>query len=246
MHIILERAARRLAPGHHWALAAVAAAALLGFPAAHAGLRKDPPKGVSLAGAWQIDPVQSDDPEAVRAKMREQMQARREKMRERAGGFRGPSGDGGFPGGDGEDGATGGERTPPLPGGGPDAGGAGGGGMRHRGPPPDSDGALTRAERLDVEQSPGLLQFLTSEERLACTPGEKVSVSDRAGTGTRTCGWDGRAFIVRLERSRGPEREDRYELEPGGQKLIHTTKLSGDHVPEVSLRRVYERRSAAS
>ena len=88
------------------------------------------------------------------------------------------------------------------------------------------------------------LEFRGPDNSLGCEPGEKVSVTDGAGSGVRTCGWKGKAFVVTLKRDRGPKREDRYELDGAGQQLVHTTQLSGGRMPDATLRRVYTRASA--
>ena len=43
-------------------------------------------------------------------------------------------------------------------------------------------------------------------------PGEKTSVSDANGSATRSCGWDGKAFVVTLKPERGATREVRFPV----------------------------------
>jgi hypothetical protein len=90
-----------------------------------------------------------------------------------------------------------------------------------------------------VRQQPKILSFVSDSGTLDCTPGEKTSVNDANGSATRSCGWDGKAFVVTLKPERGATREDRYALEADGARLVHTTTLKGGRMPEVSLRRVY-------
>jgi hypothetical protein len=105
-------------------LAALAAAG--GAAPVLASLREAPPKGVDLSGSWELDPVRSDDPEIVRAQLREAMRQQMEKMRRqrRHGGWGGGGGDDDR-NGDGTDTEGGGRGSP---------GGGGGGGGRHRSP----------------------------------------------------------------------------------------------------------------
>ncbi len=90
-----------------------------------------------------------------------------------------------------------------------------------------------------MRQQPKILSFVSDSGTLDCTPGEKTSVNDANGSATRSCGWDGKAFVVTLKPERGATREDRYALEADGARLVHTTTLKGGRMPEVSLRRVY-------
>jgi hypothetical protein len=238
--------AARSAPGLAVLLGLVTAFAAAN---ADAGTRDTAPRGVSLEGQWQLDPLQSEDSHAVRAVLREQMRQRMEQDRERHGGSRGgPPRDSGPMGGDGRRGAPGGgaarggsdddEQAPPES-----------RGLRHerdgpgRGAPPELDDALATPEHLEVRQAATELEFRGADNSLSCEPGEKVSVTDGAGTGVRTCGWDGKAFVITLKRDRGPKRVDRFELDATGQRLIHTTRLSGGRMPDTALRRVYGRAS---
>ncbi len=258
-----RRRAVRPAPGYAVLLGLLAALALT---IADAGTRNTAPKGVSLEGHWQFDAAQSDDSHAVRAALREQMRQRMEKERGRHGGFGGgPPGNGGpmgGAGGRGGRGGPGGAGAPDRPDGGAGGGASRGGvddddqapqesrGPRHdrdgpgRGAPPELDDALATPERLNVQQSGAELEFRGPDNSLGCEPGEKVSVTDGAGSGVRTCGWKGKAFVVTLKRDRGPKREDRFELDGAGQQLVHTTQLSGGRMPDATLRRVYTRASA--
>jgi hypothetical protein len=249
----------RPAPGYVVLLGLLAALALA---TADAGTRNTAPKGVSLEGHWRFDAAQSDDSHAVRAALREQMRQRMQKERGRHGGFGGggPPGNGGPMGGARGRGGPGGAGGP--------GGGAGGGasrggadddeqgpeeslGPRHerdgpgRGAPPELDDALATPEHLEVRQSGAELEFRGPDGSLGCEPGEQVSVTDGAGSGVRTCGWKGKAFVVTLKRDRGPKREDRFELDAAGQQLVHTTQLSGGRMPEATLRRVYVRAPAS-
>lgn len=222
-----RRRAVRPARGYAVLLGLAAALALV---TADAGTRSTAPKGVSLDGHWQFNAARSDDSHAVRAALREQMRQRMEKGRERHGGF----GGGATRGGSDDD-----EQAPQES-----------RGQRHgrddpgRAAPPELDDALATPERLEVRQSGAELEFRGPDSSLSCEPGEKVSVTDGAGSGVRTCGWKGKAFVVTLKRDRGPKREDRFELDGAGQQLVHTTQLSGGRMPEATLRRVYIRASA--
>jgi hypothetical protein len=229
---------------------------------AFASLRNAPPKGVDLSGSWELDPVRSDDPEIVRAQLREAMRQQMEKLRRKRG--RGGWGSGGDEdrNGDGTD-TSGGGRDSPGGGNGPEGGRGGGGRNRFPGggggtgggageSPGDDSGpgrnpnfaALANPARVPFEQLPGSVRTALGDGPFDCEPGETVSVTDMQGMAERLCGWNGNAFVVTLDRKRGVSREDRFELSRDRKLLLYTTTLSGGKLPRVSVKRTYVRSSS--
>jgi hypothetical protein len=228
-----------------------------------AGLKEKPPKGVQLAGLWQLDPYRSDDAKAVLDQARAQMEkdrgesgggAGRGGMRRGGGGF--PGGGGGYPGGGGNSGGgfpgTGGG------GGGGWGGGGGGAGGHHRGggggPPGGADGGSASpgagAHKMleDLAANPDGLEFTTKEHTLKvaaaetsteCAAGVKVAISDSIGDGERNCGWDGRAWVIDTERGKNFKRTDRYELAKDGKTLTYLTTVTGKRMPKITISRTY-------
>jgi hypothetical protein len=214
--------------------------------AALASLKEKPPKGVELNGLWRLDPYRSDDPDAVLAQARGQMDKGGESGGHRRGGF--GRGGGGFPGGGGG-----------YPGGGGGGWGHGGGG-HHRSsgsssedsqsqsgsstPSPSARGQLLK----DLAANPATLDFSAIESRLKisaeqsdieCAAGVKVAVTDSAGAAERNCGWDGRAWVIETDRGKMLKRTDRYELSKDGKTLTYTTTASGDRFPKLKITRTY-------
>jgi hypothetical protein len=72
-----------------------------------------------------------------------------------------------------------------------------------------------------------------------CTAGQKAPLSDSFGDGERSCGWDGRAWVVETTRGKHFSRTDRYELSKDGKTLTYSTIASGAGMPKVKIYRVY-------
>jgi len=72
------------------------------------------------------------------------------------------------------------------------------------------------------------------------TAGTRSVVSFGRDVADRTSGWQGNQFIVSTRGVEGGAKEDRYSLEPDG-RLSLVTKLSGDRMPALEVKRVYDR-----
>lgn len=224
---------------------------------AMAGLKEKPPKGVELAGTWQIDPYRSDDPTAVLDEAKSEMQEKGGGggMRRGGGGFPGGGGGGGFPGGGG--GFPGGGDDGGFPGGG--GGGRGGWGGHHGGMGGGRGGSRSgssgnggsespRQMLNDLAANPDKLAFSSTEHTLKvsagdanteCAAGVKVAISDANGDAERHCGWDGRAWVVETARGKNFTRTDRYELSKDGKTLTYVTTATGSRMPKIKITRTY-------
>lgn len=217
-----------------------------------AGSLKDkPPEGVKLAGTeWQLDPYHSDDANAVIDRA-----SRKVSTTPRAGG-------GVF--GDDEDDpmsrrnrgdTTTGGRFPSEPRTStrwPDSGrnpididptGAGGGVTMQFGTQRGSlffESLRTNPEK--VSFSEGNQSVTVTEDGLntECEAGKKEPFSDSYGDGERSCGWNGRAFVVETKRGRQFNRTDRYELSKDGRTLRYTTTASEEGMGRVTIDRKYQ------
>jgi hypothetical protein len=99
-----------------------------------------------------------------------------------------------------------------------------------------------------LEKNPDLLAFLAVNETLKvsadkvdtdCAAGAKVPIADSYGDGERSCGWDGRAWVVETKRGKRFTRTDRYEVSKDGKTLMYTTTASGAQLPKIKISRVY-------
>lgn len=217
------------------ALASALIVALIATPAI-ARLQSQTPKGIDLRGHWQLDPARSDDAKAVREAVRKALE--RERMP-----LRGP------------------RQPPPIrrPDGGLESEGAGAVGGEHDDDAEDRSRRVSRWLRenegflasfdnpaeLELDQRvDGTLRLHAGEDDTSCAPGERVAVTTLRGTTERSCGWEGRAFVVRLKpKERGAQRrEDRYELDPTARRLVWTTSWTKGDLPDLRLRREYLRR----
>lgn len=224
----------------------VTAIALLGMftsNAADARLQSATPKGVDLRGHWTLDAARSDDAQAVRETVRKALERERAFMR---GSMRASERDS--------------RRAPPIsrPDGGLESEGPGAVGEKQA---DESDERARNVSRwlrenegflasfgnpvaVDFEQSSASFRIRAGENDTTCTPGETVAVTDRRGTTERSCGWEGRAFVLRFKpKERGAQRrEDRYELDAATQRLVWTTSWTKGDLPDLRLRREYVRR----
>jgi hypothetical protein len=72
------------------------------------------------------------------------------------------------------------------------------------------------------------------------TAGSKSVVSFGRDVADRVSGWNGTEFIVSTRGVEGGSKEERYVLQPDG-RLALVTKLSGDRMPEIEIKRIYDR-----
>jgi hypothetical protein len=104
---------------------------------------------------------------------------------------------------------------------------------------------LDAPNHLTIEQGSGKLTIqskaadggLSSDEY---TPGQNSTVSFGRGTADRSVGWKGKAFIIETKAQNGPSKQDAYALDDDG-RLIVTTRLSGQRMPNIQIKRVYDR-----
>jgi len=207
-------------------LCLAAAAALAGCAT---GVGAEAPAGVSLAGAWKLDPGASDDPEKLLAQMR----AEAYKIINR------PP-----------------QPTPqPLPQNGraprdtqqetydePVVAPVGRGGDPLKNSPMAHiiTGAVARGDFLTVRQGPGkfVLDYGTSQRSF--TPGEHSVVSAEGGVGDQTSGWKGHQYVIRVNAQLGPQVTEEYGLSPDGKHLVSKLHIASGELSPVTLTRVYK------
>jgi hypothetical protein len=216
-----------------------------------AGLKDKPPEGVKLAGTqWQLDPYHSDD--ASEAIDRAGRKAEPSMPRSTNGGIFG-----------GEDSA--GARFPGDPNRGfpPDRDRTG------RWPPKDTDRTGAEIDPTGgggsvamqwggrrgsiffeaLRSNPEKLTFSEGNQSVTvsadgvdteCEAGVKAPFSDSYGDGERSCGWNGRAWVIETKRGRQFSRTDRYELSKDGKTLRYTTAASEEGIGRVRIERRYQ------
>ena len=221
-------------PGKH---AASVLCLLLVAPLAGCGghLAEAPAPGVSLAGAWKLNPTTSDDPQKVIERMRAQALQRMGRL----------------------------EQTAPLQqsathhhGG---AGGAGGAADtqdsaqqdaidpgHHLDPLRNSQmmrvlaAALARGDFLTVRIRAGEVVFDYGTSVRSFTPGGRSVVSAEGGVADQTSGWKGRDYVIHLKAQMGPDVAENYSLSADGKHLIETLRIGPAELPVVNLTRVYD------
>jgi hypothetical protein len=217
---------------------------LIGSGDALAHLADTPPKGVALDGKWAIDAGKRDDAETAVNKARDNITSAR---------LNGASsGAGGFPGGGGHRGGMRGGM-----------GGMGGGRHSHRDTSSEDASAEQKSgqddsgnrpshshediltgldknpETIVVTKDDAALKISTESTGFESDAGGKSSIEDELGDAERTCGWDGRAWVVETNQGRAGMRSDRYEVSKCGKTLTYTTQVSGGRFRKVRLTRVY-------
>jgi hypothetical protein len=237
-------------------LAALVSASMLVAPLAlAAGLKDKAPEGLKLDGTeWQLDPYNSDDAsEAVdRAGRKMQQQERQSGGREVGGGIFGgddplgrhgpgdPNGSGRFPSD--RDTASrwpsGGRNSTDI-----DPTGGGGGVTMQWGGRRGSiffESLRTNPAKLGFSEGKQYLTVTEDGLETECEAGAKAPFSDSYGDGERTCGWNGRAWVIETKRGRQFSRTDRYELSKDGKTLRYTTSASEEGVGRVTISRRYQ------
>ena len=200
---------------------------LLGSTAARAHFGETPPKGLVTDGVWLLNSKMSDDADRVVGAARENAHSERSSD---------PAPHVG--------GNTGGHR------------GSGGGRHGHRGASTDdataavqthgqsNDDILTglekNADRLSFKAQEGSVLITSGTDGFECDAGGKSAIEDGIGDAERSCGWDGRAWVVETNRGHAGLRSDRYEFSKDGKTLTYTTLVTGGRFPKVKLKRVYQ------
>jgi hypothetical protein len=191
----------------------------------------EPAAGVSLAGAWKLDPAASDDPQKILDHMREEAYkiisrgpattyarpgARRGNTQDQAS----QSNDQDYllaPG-------PGGQRPDPL--------------QRS----PMAHTIMTSAERgefLTIRQGPGEFVLDYGNTRRSFTPGGHSVVSAEGGVGDQTSGWSGRSYTIVVKEQYGSTVTEEYSLSPDGGQLVEKLHISSAELSGVTLTRVY-------
>jgi len=228
--------------------------ALTSASALAAGLKDKPPEGVKLAGTeWQLDPYHSDDAgEALDRAARKAAQP--DMPRTSGGGVFGDDGSAGarFPGdpnrGFPSDRNRPGSSRSPLPDtrrGGAEIDPTGGGGAvsmqwgGHHGSI-FLESLRSNPEKLSFSEGSQSVTVSADGVDTECEAGTKEPFSDSYGDGERSCGWNGRAWVVETKRGRQFSRTDRYELSKDGRTLRYTTSASEEGAGRVTIERRYQ------
>jgi hypothetical protein len=105
--------------------------------------------------------------------------------------------------------------------------------------------AITTPEEFAIQQEAAAFVLVLPEATDTCRASRKDEVVVSTGAkAERQCGWDKRVFVIELKPERGPTRTARYELDPENDRLIVTSQLKGERIPEIQVKRVYERVSS--
>ncbi len=94
---------------------------------------------------------------------------------------------------------------------------------------------------LALRVAPGVFTQQTGAGSEQCTPGVLLAVTLGHVGADEICGWNGRAFVVRIKPEYGPTLTERYALAPTGE-LVLTLRLAGGGL-DVRLVRRYRRTS---
>jgi hypothetical protein len=237
-------------------VALVSASALVAPLALAAGLKDKAPEGLKLDGTeWQLDPYNSDDAsEAVdRAARKMQQQKQQSGGREVGGGIFGGDDPLGGRHGPGDSNRSGrfpsdrdtSSRWPPDGRGSTDIDPTGGGGAvtMQWGTARGSiffESLRTNPAKLGFSEGKQYVTVTADGLETECEPGAKAPFSDSYGDGERTCGWNGRAWVVETKRGRQFSRTDRYELSKDGRTLRYTTSASEEGIGRVTISRKYQ------
>lgn len=222
-----------------------------------AGLKNKPPESVKLDGTeWQLDPYNSDDPgEAIdRASRKVEQRSAEPRGSEprtsggifgrddpigRRGGADDPIGGRGFPSDSGSRWPSGRDRNS----GDIDPTGGGGNVTMTWGGRRGSiflESLRSNPEKLTFSEGNQSVTVTADGLETECEPGAKEPFSDSFGDGERTCGWNGRVWVVETKRGRQFSRTDRYELSKDGRTLRYTTYANEDGMGRVTIERRYQ------
>jgi len=194
-------------------------------------LASDTPRGIDLTGTWRLNRAASDDP----VKIMERLRGRREQSQpQRADGADEP--DDGLPNDDrhresGNRNSGGGEREM----------------RRDRSMPGDFlvDLAPGRGV-LRIEQRLTELVIENGVHERRFTPGGSSVVSVANGVADQRSGWNGAAFVIETSGRDRPTMVERFSLSADRSQLVVDVKISGgSHMPNMDLKRVYDRAAAS-
>jgi hypothetical protein len=228
-----------IARAKEFILCAALAASVTGCAGA-GRLSSDAPAGVSLGGAWRLNPGVSDDTQKIIEQLRARAAKRSGRRPVQTDGRGGMPGRGMPRGGDDEDQP---DEQPEGGGGGPgQQGPAGFHGDPLQGSPVMhilmSD--LVRGNLLTIRQSPDLLVLDYGSSVRRFSPGGHSVVSVEGGVADQTSGWKGKEYVIEIRPQVGPQVTERYRLSEDHKQLVVKVRLSGAEMPKVDLTRVYD------
>ena len=185
-----------------------------------------PSKTVDLTGEWQLNKAQSDDVQKLLQAQFKTMSEREDRMPREMGPMRRPLE--GMTRRTGEDELSEEQRDP-------------GGILKIRKQREERFTSMVQApERMQITVNGTRFIVKHEESRDEYRAGERSVVSFGRGVADRTAGWRGSVFIVSTRGVEGGSKEERYSLDPQGRLLL-VTKLSGDRMPAVEIKRLYDR-----
>jgi hypothetical protein len=179
------------------------------------------PADVGLGGQWQLDAASSDNVETQVSQAVDKAEAR---QRKRLNAMAMASGRG--------RGGLGTDQTGQLP-------------MPYVGP----DFRQLRQHLLQMLAAPPSLRMDVQEETVTIEndhlpgrdyqPGERFVRFDEYGNATVSCGWSGRAFVVRERYTSHAGLTERYEVDPKSGTLTYTRELKDPTVGNIELKSIY-------
>jgi hypothetical protein len=101
-------------------------------------------------------------------------------------------------------------------------------------------GLVEAPERMEISTSGSRFIVKHGNTHEEYRAGASSVVSFGRGVADRNVGWRGPAFIVSTRGVEGGSKEERYSLDPQG-RLSLITRLTVDRMPDVEIKRVYER-----
>jgi hypothetical protein len=223
----MQVAFRRGRAGLLWVMAVLTVWAVVGC--AGRSLKELPPKSVDLSGEWKLNTALSDDAQKT---LQAQLRIMNERMeRERGSQHMGPmrrptegmtrdTSGGAQPSEE--------ERDP--------------GGLRKIRKQREErfTSMIAAPERMSISLKGTRFTVKHDDTSDTYTAGSKSVVSFGRDVADRTSGWSGSEFIVSTRGVEGGAKEERYALQPDG-RLVFFTKLSGDLMPDVEVKRIYDR-----
>jgi hypothetical protein len=200
--------------------------AVLAVGCAGRSLDELPSKNVDLTGDWKLNASLSDDVPKLLQSHFKTMSERMDRMPSEMGPIRRPSE--GMTRRTGDDVVTDAEPDP--------------GGIRKlRKQREERFTAMVEApQRMEISLNGTRFIVKHDETRDEFRAGERSVVSFGRGVADRTAGWSGRQFIVSTRGLDGGSKEERYSLDPEGRLLL-VTKVTGDRMPTLEIKRIYER-----
>jgi len=199
-------------------------------------LAADAPSGVDLSGTWKLNRGLSDDPEKLYEKFRLQRAIRN------------------------------GEQPPPS---------ARRGNPRSRQTDPDAYpmedpnnpksaefqaaadrshlnpydmgvfGTIPRGDLVTIKQQADEMSISDGLAHRSFTPGAQSVVSVPEGVADQHSGWKSKDYVIDVKAQAGPETIERYHLSGDGKQLLAEIHSHGGNMPNMDIKRVYERASIA-